>query len=155
MMLSRERRQYDFYVCYDEEEKASLPLAEDLTATLEREGFVGQYKARECPPGSDIGLYHRSSCRESDIVICLISKVHLEAKTGIHIDNIEAGMKIKKEQGADEHIIPVIYGADVSLMMRGVSPLLPLLKLSEIVSTKDEDWKKKTLAVFEQLPCSK
>ena len=155
MMLSRKRRQYDFYVCYDEEEKASLPLVKDLTATIEDKWFVGQYQRRECLPGSDIGLYHRTSCGESDIVICLIGKVHLEPETSVHIDNIVAAMAIKKKQGMDENIIPIFCDVDkehVYTMMHHKSPLFPLLKLSEFVCMKDEDWKTRTLAVFDRLP---
>ena len=161
MVSSRERRQYDFYVCYDEDEKkASLHVAESLTMALEKAGLVGQYKQRECPPGTQVDQYHRSACMESDMVICLIGKVHLKTRARVHVDNIMSAIKIKRDQGTGDHIIPVIYNLKsekVARLIKGSvsktpASLVPMLELSEYISVKDQQWKEKIMAVFEQLP---
>ena len=164
MVISRKKRQYDFFICHDEVEgNISLPVVKELTKTIEKEGFVGQHHDRDCPPGTEWNQYHRSACIESDVVICLIGKAHLKGRKGVYLDNIMSAMKIKRDQGADDHIIPVIYDTNkekATKMIKGslfktTSPLLPFLDLAEYVSFKDELWEQKILQVFQQLPAGK
>ena len=164
MVISRKKRQYDFFICHDQEEgKISLPVVKELTAAIEEEGFVGQHQHRDCPPGTQLDQYHRSACIESDVVICLIGKTHLKGRKGVYLDNIMSAIKIKQDQGADDHVIPVIYDTSKEKATKWIkrsllktrSPLLPILEMAEYVSVKDEQWEQKILQVFQQLPAGK
>ena len=164
MFISRKKRQYDFFICHDEVEgKVSLPVVRQLTEAIEKEGFVGQHQHRDCPPGTQLDQYHRSACIESDVVICLIGKAHLKGRKGVYINNIMSAIKIKRDQGTEDHVIPVIYDTNkekAAKLIKGsliktASPLLPILEMAEYISVKDEQWNQKILQVFKQLPAGK
>ena len=149
---SRNNHQFDFYIFYDAYQDSQLQrdLVDKLTLELENRGFIGQHRQRDCPPGSDKDQYHRNACIESDIVICLLGKKHMEETNGLHIDNLASAKKIKTDRAAQDHIVVLLYDHD-QLIIRANS-ILAFLELSEIVSTKADDWIIKIIQVFEQLP---
>ena len=152
LISSRKKRQFDFYILYDEDQdnKLQSDLVDKLTLELENRGFIGQHRQRDCPPGSDKGQYHRNACIESDIVICLLGKKHMKESNGLHIDNLISAKKIKTDQAAQDHIVVLLYDHDQVIYTE--KSALDFLRLDEPVSTKNEEWIPKILNIFTRLP---